>query len=50
MAFYVLITNFIIVFIVVNQQLLSKHFAVILLFSLFNFMVLLIINKNTKTI
>ena len=49
MAFYVLITNFIVVFIVVNQQLLSKHFAVILLFSLFNFMVLLIINKNIKT-
>jgi hypothetical protein len=50
MAFYVLITNFIVVFIVVNQQLLSKHFTIILLFSLFNFMVLLVANKNIKPI
>jgi len=46
LACYVLITNFIVVFIAVNQQLLSKYFSIILLFSLFNFAFLLVINKN----
>jgi len=46
LACYVLISNFIVVFIAVNQQLLSKHFSIILLFSLFNFAFLLVVNKN----
>jgi len=50
LACYVLITNFIVVFIAVNQQLLSKHFSIILLFSLFNFAFLLVINKKTSTL
>ena len=45
MAIYVLITNFIVVFLVVNQQLFTKYFVLILLFSLFNFGLLFVAKK-----
>lgn len=45
MAIYVLITNFIVVFLVVNQQLFTKYFVLILLFTLFNFGLLFVAKK-----
>ena len=46
MAIYVLITNFIVVFLVVNQQLFTKYFVLILLFTLFNFGLLFVAKKS----